>query len=62
MYRRARSPTSAQAAIIEKAGLNPREWLVLEDGRVYMKLTDRGIEQRDEISINKSTMRLVQIP
>lgn len=62
MYRKARIPTTEQAEIIESAGLNPRKWLVVEDGKAYLRLTDRSLEQRDEVTINKSSLRMLQMP
>ena len=57
--RRAKAPTAEQAALIERAGLKPKDWLVLRDGSFYLDLTDRSLEQRDWLRINKRTGKLV---
>lgn len=59
MNKKAKAPTSDQAAMIEAAGLVAKEWLVLRECSTYLDLTDRSLEQRDHVRINKRTRKLV---
>lgn len=51
----ARSPNAEQKALIRMAGLNPAKWLVRYENDHYLYLTDRGIEQRENLIIDKIT-------
>lgn len=54
-----RKPTRDQKELIAKVGLNPEEWLVRSDEGMYMKIVDRTIEQREEVTINKETKKIM---
>lgn len=56
-----KKPTCAQKELIAAAGLDPEGWLVRSDAGTYLKLVDRGIEQREEVTVNKETKRLVAV-
>lgn len=49
----ARNPNAKQKALIRTAGLNPAKWLVRYENDHYLYLTDRGIEQRENLIIDK---------
>ena len=49
----ARSPNAEQRRLIRTAGLNPAKWLVRHENDRYLYLTDRGIEQRENLIIDK---------
>lgn len=49
----ARNPNAEQKALIRTAGLNPAKWLVRHENDHYLYLTDRGIEQRADLIIDK---------
>lgn len=49
----ARNPNAEQRKLIRTAGLNPAKWLVRHENDRYLYLTDRGIEQRADLIIDK---------
>ncbi len=49
----ARNPNAEQKALIRTAGLNPAKWLVRHENDRYLYLVDRGIEQRENLIIDK---------
>lgn len=49
----ARKPNAEQRKLIAVAGLNPAKWLVRHENERYLYLTDRGIEQRENVIIDK---------
>lgn len=49
----ARKPNAEQRKLIRTAGLNPAKWLVRHESDRYLYLTDRGIEQREDLIIDK---------
>lgn len=53
VVRTAKKPKPWQAEAIRAAGLNPWEWLVLQDDEASIVLVDRGIEQRMSVIVDK---------
>lgn len=49
----ARNPNAEQKKLIRTAGLNPAKWLVRHENDRYLYLTDHGIEQRENLIIDK---------
>lgn len=49
----AQSPNAGQKKLIREAGLNPAKWLVRHENNRYLYLVDRGIEQRENVIIDK---------
>lgn len=50
-----KKPTLEQKKLIMRAGLNPDEWSVRNENKQYLYLVDRGMEQRENIIIDKET-------
>ena len=50
-----KKPSLAQKKMIKRAGLDPEKWSVLEENKQYLYLVDRGMEQRENVMIDKAT-------
>lgn len=50
-----KKPNQAQKKMIKRAGLDPEKWSVREENKQYLYLVDRGMEQRENIMIDKAT-------
>ena len=50
-----KKPNLAQKKMIKRAGLDPEKWSVREENKQYLYLVDRGMEQRENIMIDKAT-------
>lgn len=57
-----RKPTLVQKKLIAAAGLDPDEWMVKLEDKLYLQLVDRGIEQRKKVTINKQAKQIVEAP
>ena len=53
-------PDAWQKQIIRKAGLEPWKWLVVKENLMYLYLVDRGVEQREDIIIDKETYEVMR--
>ncbi len=53
-------PDAWQKQVIRKAGLEPRKWLVILENERYLYLVDRGVEQREDIIIDKDTYEVMR--
>ncbi|MEY8428450.1 hypothetical protein AALA00_12175 [Lachnospiraceae bacterium 46-15] len=53
-------PDAWQKQIICKAGLEPWKWLVVKENPMYLYLVDRGVEQRENIIIDKDTYEVMR--
>lgn len=49
----AKKPNAEQKQLILAAGLDPSKWLVRKEKERYLYLTDCGIEQRENVIIDK---------
>lgn len=56
----ARNPNTSQKKLITAAGLDASKLLVRKENSLYLYLTDRGIEQRENIIIDKLTSEIVR--
>lgn len=59
--KRPKKPTRDQKELIAKVGLNPEEWLVRSDAGMYLKIVDKTMEQREEVTINKVSKKIVDM-
>lgn len=50
-----KKPNLEQKKMIKRAGLNPDQWSVRDENKQYLYLVDRGMEQRENIMIDKAT-------
>ena len=50
-----KKPNLSQKKIIAGAGLDPDSWSVRNENKQYLYLVDRGMEQRQNIIIDKVT-------
>lgn len=50
-----KKPNLAQKKMIKRAGLDPEKWSVRNENKQYLYLVDRGMEQRQNIIIDKVT-------
>ena len=50
----------AQRKIISLSGLNPDEWLVVFEDKLYLYLVDRGIERREKHTVDKAAKKVVE--
>lgn len=57
-----KKPTLAQKKIIACAGLDPEKWMVRLENRTHLHIVDRGIEQREQKTIDKQTGKCVACP
>lgn len=57
--RSAKHPTREQREIIRQTGLNPSEWLVVNEDRNCLYLVDDSMEQRQAVTISKSARRII---
>lgn len=56
----AHRPRRAQRKIISLSGLNPDEWLVVFEDKLYLYLVDRGIERREKHTVDKAAKKVVE--
>ena len=54
-----KKPTLQQKMLIRNAGLDPDKWSVRNENDQYLYLVDRGMEQRENIMIDKNTGEVV---
>ena len=59
-YGNPKKPNAGQKQIISKAGQEPQKWLVIWENEMYLYLADRGIEQRENIIIDKETFEVMR--
>lgn len=57
--KRPKKPTLQQEMLIRNTGLDPDKWSVRNENDQYLYLVDRGMEQRENIVIDKSTGEVV---
>ena len=50
-----KKPNLSQKKMIVGAGLNPDQWSVRDENKQYLYLVDRGMEQRENVMIDKAT-------
>lgn len=50
-----RTPSTSQRRLIKRAGLDPNKWFVVKENDFYLYLVDKGMEQRENIMIDKAT-------
>ena len=56
----AHRPRRAQRRTISLSGLNPDEWLVGFEDKLYLYLVDRGIERRESLIIDKASHEVMR--
>lgn len=49
----AQKPNAKQKQLIRSAGLDPEKWLIRKENGRYLYLVNRGIEQRENLIIDK---------
>lgn len=52
--------TPGQAELIKAAGLDPEQWSVLLEDKLYLHIVDYSIERRERHIIEKKTGKLVR--
>lgn len=55
-----KKPTLDQKKQIKSAGLDPDKWSVRNENKQYLYLVDRGMEQRENIIIDKATGEIMK--
>lgn len=57
-----KKPELSQKKLIVAAGLDPYKWYVMHDGKQYLHLVDKNLEQKEIKIIDKITGKLVESP
>lgn len=53
-----KKPTLDQKKMIQRAGLDPRNWCVMKENRQYLYLVDQSLKQT--VIIDKATLEVMQ--